>query len=256
MAIELDASFSRAYFRKATALFEICDEECMQQALETITEGIATVKETEHVLLGDFNRFKARIEAEIESDAKARTFESHSKFTELTEWMTEEGAEFSKLKIIYESNTNRIVRAAKDIKKGETILKVPDACCVGLTEAHHAVDPLVKQVPIGEGLGQHSADVERFAFHTALEMKKGEDSVYAKYFNILPKELMNDHVIFFNEQELALLENSNLLVAYKSVRGVAEKAYNDFKVISDNVTLDEYLRAYAMILSRQFNASG
>jgi len=47
------------------------------------------------------------------------------RFQVLLDWMKNGGAEFDKLKLRYYSENYRGVHAARDIKNGECILKVP-----------------------------------------------------------------------------------------------------------------------------------
>ena len=54
----------------------------------------------------------------VEPDEKAR-------FDKLFNWMRTDGAQFDKLKMRYYAPDYRGVHAARDIKKGETILYVP-----------------------------------------------------------------------------------------------------------------------------------
>jgi len=85
-----------------------------------------------------------RIKAEIKSfDAKA-AYPKNEEFNCMLDWMKAEGAEFSKLKIHHESETNRIVKAARDIKNGEIVLLIPDPVLIKLRDAH--ANPIGKAI--------------------------------------------------------------------------------------------------------------
>jgi hypothetical protein len=84
-------------------------------------------------------------------------------------------------------------------------------------------------------------------------MKKGEQSKFHKYFNILPKKFPCP--LNYNEQEMAMLVNTSIPRFIKGVRGEIELCYNENQAIKDNVTLDELMHVNSMILSRKFNLS-
>jgi len=65
-----------------------------------------------------------------------------------------------------------------------------------------------------------------FASMLALEIKKGQDTEFIKYFNILPKN-MNDCPMFFSEQEIAMLENTSIIGIYKDQKKEVEEYYNN-----------------------------
>ena len=61
----------------------------------------------------------------------------------MTDWLKEGGANISKTKIVYESDTNRRIKAAKDIKKDEIAMIIPETMRVRLPAAGYdeALDP-------------------------------------------------------------------------------------------------------------------
>jgi histone-lysine N-methyltransferase SETD3 len=58
------------------------------------------------------------------------------RFETLLKWLKEGGSEFDKLKIRYYTENYRGVHAARDIKKGETILYVPKEQIITLEMAY------------------------------------------------------------------------------------------------------------------------
>jgi len=55
--------------------------------------------------------------------------------------LTDEGADFTKLRISYESELNRVIKAKTDIQEGETCLFVPKSCFINFDTADSASNP-------------------------------------------------------------------------------------------------------------------
>ena len=64
-------------------------------------------------------------ESELSLDKNVPVMEEKQRFDALFDWMKTDGAEFNKLKLRYYAPDYRGVHAARDIKKGETIVYVP-----------------------------------------------------------------------------------------------------------------------------------
>ena len=62
---------------------------------------------------------------ELELDTNVPVLEEKQRFDALFDWMKKDGANFEKLKLRYYAPDYRGVHAARDIKKGETIVYVP-----------------------------------------------------------------------------------------------------------------------------------
>lgn len=63
--------------------------------------------------------------AEQTEDTYIPVQEEKERFDKLFDWMRKDGAEFEKLKLRYYAPDYRGVHAARDIKRGETIVYVP-----------------------------------------------------------------------------------------------------------------------------------
>ena len=87
--------------------------ECLEKAYEldnTISE------------LGELLNFAKE---ELKEDSHVPVPAEKERFETMFAWMLEQGANFDKLKVRYYAPDYRGVHAARDIKKGETILYVP-----------------------------------------------------------------------------------------------------------------------------------
>ena len=64
-------------------------------------------------------------QAEYKEDTYIPVQEEKARFDKLLDWMKTDGSEFDKLKMRYYAPDYRGVHAARDIKRGETIVYVP-----------------------------------------------------------------------------------------------------------------------------------
>ena len=85
----------------------------------------------------DFNSLLIDTEKEIQEDSTlAVDHPERKRFETLLKWLKDGGSEFDKLKIRYYTENYRGVHAARDIKKGETILYVPKEQIITLEMAY------------------------------------------------------------------------------------------------------------------------
>ena len=117
-AIEINGSFVKAYYRKALALREKLDNLSAMEALKKAIELDPTNQEYKDL-------FEATKKEYEEDNSIPVDHPERQRFEKLLVWLKEGGSIFDKLKIRYYTADYRGVHAARDIKKGETILLVP-----------------------------------------------------------------------------------------------------------------------------------
>ena len=132
MAIELNPQFTRAYMRKASALFEMPHiEGSLEQACTALEAGLSTVSEENKEGMPQeqakmLQELLAKVKQEIaEENLVPKSNAERQRFETLFDWMLQDGAQFEKLKMRYYSDNYRGCHAARAMKKGETILFVP-----------------------------------------------------------------------------------------------------------------------------------
>ena len=121
------------------------------------------------------------------------------------DWMVEGGATFSKLKMRYYAPDYRGVHAARDCKKGETILYVPKSEIITLEMAMES--------PIGSLMAARNfrqrliSPKHSFLATYVMQERRKEVSFFDKYIDILPKAFDN-FPIFYTQEERRWLEGS------------------------------------------------
>ena len=117
-ALEINAGFVKAYFRKAVALREKLDN---LSAMESLKKALELEPSNE-----EFIKLFEETKKEYEEDNSIPVdHPERQRFEKLLVWLKEGGSIFDKLKIRYYTADYRGVHAARDIKKGETILLIP-----------------------------------------------------------------------------------------------------------------------------------
>lgn len=117
-ALEINPQFVKGYFRKALALREKLDNISAMEALKKAIEIEPTNQEFKDL----FELTKKEYE---EDNSISVDHPERQRFEKLLVWLKEGGSIFDKLKIRYYTADYRGVHAARDIKKGETILLIP-----------------------------------------------------------------------------------------------------------------------------------
>lgn len=130
------------------------------------------------------------------------------RFEKLLKWLKEGGSQFDKLKIRYYTADYRGVHAARDIKKGETILYVPKEQIITLEMAF--ASPVGKKM-YDKGLRQRLISPKHsFLCTFIMQERRKPDSEWNIYIDILPK-CYNNFPIFFNDEEKEYLKGSPFL---------------------------------------------
>lgn len=118
-AIEVSSSqFTKAYYRKALAQREKLDSIGAMESLQKAIQLEPANDDYKHL----FEETKKEYE---EDNSIAVDHPERQRFEKLLVWLKEGGSIFDKLKIRYYTADYRGVHAARDIKKGETILLIP-----------------------------------------------------------------------------------------------------------------------------------
>lgn len=123
-------------------------------------------------------------------------------------WMTEGGSIYDKMKIRFYSADYRGVHAARNIKKGETILHVPKEQIITLEMAMGS--PVGKKM-YEKGLRQRLISPKHsFLCTFIMQERRNPDSYWIPYMEILPKQF-NNFPIFFTDEEKKWLVGSPFL---------------------------------------------
>lgn len=113
--------------------------------------------------------------------------------------MREGGSQFDKLKIRYYTQDYRGVHAARDIKKGETILYVPKDQIITLELAF--ASPVGKKM-YEKGLRQRLISPKHsFLCTFIMQERRKPDSMWQTYIDILPKQYTNFPIFFTAEEK-------------------------------------------------------
>lgn len=127
------------------------------------------------------------------------------RFEAMFDWMTENGANFDKLKLRYYAPDYRGVHAARDIKKGETILYVPKHEIITLEMAF--ASPIGSQMFAKGHRNRLLSPKHSFLATYVMQERRKEVSIFDKYIDILPKAFDN-FPIFYTQEERTWLEGS------------------------------------------------
>lgn len=178
-----------------------------------------------------------------------------ARFDRLFDWMKHDGSEFDKLKMRYYGPDYRGVHAARDIKKGETILYVPKKEIISLEMAMES--------PIGALMAAKNlrnrllSPKHSFLSCFIMQEKRKPVSYFKEFIDILPKAFTN-FPIFYTVEERQWLEGSAMQnVITDKIKDIATD-YNticlevpEFKQFS----LKEYSEMRMMVCSRIFGIS-
>jgi len=121
----------------------------------------------------------------LKEDQHVPVAEEKARFETLFDWMRNDGAEFDKLKVRYYAPDYRGVHAAREIKKGETILYVPLKEIITLEMAMES--------PIGSLMAARNfrqrlvSPKHSFLATYIMEERRKPNSWFDKFIDILPK---------------------------------------------------------------------
>lgn len=190
---------------------------------------------------------------EIDQDNKLpHDHPERKRFQKLLDWMSKNGADFSKLKLRYYTEDYRGVHAKQDIKNGEVVLYVPLNCIITLEMAFRS--------PIGKlmyekGLRQRLISPKHSFLGTYLLQEWKKDVIpFEEYLDILPKNV-SDFPIFFSDEDKKFLKGSPFL---NQVNEKIEDIQTDYDLICKEVpeykqfTIQEYSKVRMIVSSRIF----
>ena len=125
-----------------------------------------------------------------------------ARFEKLLQWLRDGGSQFDKLKIRYYTADYRGVHAARDIKKGETILYVPKEQIITLEMAF--ASPVGKKM-YEKGLRQRLISPKHsFLCTFIMQERRKPESEWQTYIDILPKNYSNFPIFFTSEEKKML----------------------------------------------------
>lgn len=120
-AIEIDPTFTKAYYRQGLAQYELVHSpEAQLKAIELFEKAVQM--DPENADMQELLKFASE---EIKEDNHVPVPAEKVRFDTLITWMKQGGSILDKLKLRYYAPDYRGVHASRNIKKGETILYVP-----------------------------------------------------------------------------------------------------------------------------------
>ena len=172
-------------------------------------------------------------------------------FSNLMNWLRNNGAEFPFLEIKHYNERFRGIVATKNIYKNKNILKVPHCCIMTTLKAYKS----------HVGLEIKKSGWEPPSSHTwlalmLLEEKLNPTSFWKPFIDILPPNY-NDFPQFYSSDELNQLKGSFIVDMIKSRNLNLEKEFNQIVSIipefCKKIKLQDYVWARIAIVSRIFN---
>ena len=182
----------QAHLRKAQALREKLDNHA---AMESLKKAIDLEPANE-----EFKKLFEETKTEYEEDNSISVDNpERQRFEKLLKWLKEGGSNFNKLKIRYYTADYRGVHAARDIKKGETILYIPKEQIISLEMAF--ASPVGKKM-FEKGLRQRLISPKHsFLCTYIMQERRKPDSEWNIYIDILPKCYSNFPIFFTDEEK-------------------------------------------------------
>ena len=244
--VEIKNDFVKGYIRKAIAERELLLNEESLKSAEKAIELDSENKQAQEIY--------EECKSEWDDDHTVEESNPHKqRFNKLEQWLKDGGSQYDKLKIRFYNPIYRGVHAAKKIQTGEEILLIPKHQIITLEMAEES--------PIGSKMMYHNLKSRllspKHGFLTTYilqERKKGEDSPYFPFIDILPKTFEN-FPIFFTEEEREWLKGSPFL---NQVLEKIEDIKTDYDLICEKVpeysqfTLTEFSEIRMMVSSRIF----
>jgi histone-lysine N-methyltransferase SETD3 len=194
------------------------------------------------------NADRAKFEA---GDGGAEDPDYPRKIQVFEEWLLHHGARFPKLTMQKYDDEVRGVHATGEIVPDEIIVEVPLACLITVE--------MGKATEVGRAVLQADLELDApkhvFLMLFMLVDRKKPASHFKPYYDILPPTLSN-MPIFWNNEELALLEGSYLLTQIDERNAAIETDYQAicelYPGFSDTATLDDFKWARMCVCSRNF----
>ena len=192
------------------------------------------------------------IQAEIDSDSiLPKGSKTRDTLEKLLKWGADNGADLSKVKLVYYTKDFRGIHAAKRIKAGDRIITIPEKLVVTFPKILSECK-LAKQV-VDTGIALE------YPFATALaclvyESRGNDKSFYKLYAESFPDDV-STYPYWFKEDELVYLRGT---CRFASVLGDKEQSITEYKKIIEKfpefskISADEYLKLTTLASSRYF----
>ena len=175
-----------------------------ERCIETLKDGLKLDPDNEEI-----KSLLREMEEEYKEDHNIpSTHPEVQRFDRMLKWLKDGGSQFDKLKIRYYTADYRGVHAARDIRKGETILYVPKEQIITLEMA--IASPVGSRM-YEKGLRQRLISPKHSFLATFIMQERRKDhTIWDPYIDILPKNYTN-FPIFFTEEEKKWLKGSPFL---------------------------------------------
>jgi protein-histidine N-methyltransferase len=165
------------------------------KALEVLEEAIKIEPSNE-----DLKKLFEETKIEFDEDNNLpMDHPERTRFNKLLNWLKDGGSQFEKLKIRYYTADYRGVHAARDIKKGETVLFVPKDQIITLEMAMES--PIGKKM-YEKGLRNRLISPKHSFLSTyIMQERRKPDTIWEPYIDILPKSYSNFPIFFTDEEK-------------------------------------------------------
>lgn len=173
-------------------------------------------------------------------------------FSDLIIWLRQSGAEVDNINVHESGEAGFAVHCEKDVRKSDSIVKVPFSCLI--------TDTMATKAKTGKILLRSQEKLAALA-HCQLsvflleDMERGKNSRYHAYYASLPKNLPQ-HALFWTSEEKKFLRGSCFLDDVHSFEIMVE---NDYKTIISCVpafrrfSLSQFLWSRIIVSSRNFS---
>lgn len=250
-ALQLDPTFTKALFRKAIALYEMPQmETCVEQCVRVLEEAIQQDPDNQEIV-----KLLTGAREEMKEDNHVPVEAEKVRFETLFSWMKSDGSCFDKLKLRYYAADYRGVHAARDVKKGETILYVPLKQIITLEMAMES--PIGSLMAARDFRRRLVSPKHSFLSTYIMEERRKETtggSYFDQFIDILPK-CFDNFPIFYTQEERAWLEGSPF---QNQISEKIKDIQADYNMIVKEVpeyrefSLKEYSEIRMMVASRIF----
>jgi hypothetical protein len=157
----------------------------------------------------------------------------------------------NKLSVLFINENMRGIIATDNIKKNDTLIKIPKDFLITLEEAENNNKDLFTE-EIKKELSSPSHCI--LSYFLLKEIEKGEKSKWYYYFKFLPKSYLN-FPIFYTEKELNILEGTKFK---KLINEKKEEIKKDYEVLCQKIKLfsqysyEHFCKIRCIISSRLF----
>ena len=219
----------------------------MKEAKEVVEKGIEAEPDN-----ADMKALLEQIDTELSLEtAIPLDHPARLKFQGMIDWMLDEGADFSQIKIIYYTANYRGVHANKAIRPGEQVLYVPKNLLITLDAC--LACPLAKKIT-ELGLDQKLEMLEHNQMSAyILQEMNDENSYWKTYIDMLPKD-MTEYPFLFSEEEKTWLEGSLFLLDVEEKIRSLKHDYEIMKEVPEfgELTFEKFSELRTVVGSRVF----